>query len=85
MRGFDVLADEFQIVLETEGVMDMLTIVAETREQISGIEADELRARLIGEISRRCELRPRVELVPAGTLPKTEFKAKRVLDRRKIL
>ncbi|HUY18024.1 MAG TPA: AMP-binding protein [Candidatus Binataceae bacterium] len=85
VRGFDVLGDEFQIVLETEGVMDMLTIVAETREHIAGTEADELRVRLTAEVSRRCELRPRVEFVPAGTLPKTEFKAKRVLDRRQTL
>src|ERR1039457_5504976 len=34
VRGFEALADEFQIVLETEGVMDTLTIVAETRDHI---------------------------------------------------
>ena len=30
MRGFDALGNEFQIVLETEGVMDTFTIVVET-------------------------------------------------------
>ena len=30
VRGFDLLADEFQIVLEKDGVMDTFTIVAET-------------------------------------------------------
>jgi hypothetical protein len=34
------------------------------------------------EIVSRCELRPVVELLPYGTLPKTEFKAKRVKDLR---
>ncbi|MGH7905908.1 MAG: phenylacetate--CoA ligase family protein [Candidatus Binataceae bacterium] len=85
VRGFDAVGDEFQIVLETEGVMDTLTIVAETAEALSAGDGDELRVRLAAEISRRCEIRPRVELVAAGSLPKTEFKAKRVIDRRQIL
>ncbi len=35
VRGFDVLGDEFQIVLEKEGVMDTFTIVAETRDHVA--------------------------------------------------
>jgi len=38
--------------------------------------------RIASEIVARCELRPVVEVVAPGTLPKTEFKAKRVRDLR---
>lgn len=82
IRGFDMLGDEFQIVLGSEGATDTFTIVAEIREAIADSAAEELRTRLVGEVVRRCELRPRVELAPPGTLPKTEFKARRVIDRR---
>ena len=85
VRGFEVLADEFQIVLETEGVMDTFTIVAETRDHIHGSESDRVRELITAEIVRQCELRPRVRLVAPGTLPKTEFKARRVIDRRQTL
>ncbi|MBF6568959.1 MAG: AMP-binding protein [Candidatus Binataceae bacterium] len=85
VRRFDLLGDEFQIVIETEGVMDTLTIVAELRDASVAAEVESLRGKIASEVSRRCELRPRVELVAAGTLPKTEFKARRVIDRRRAL
>jgi phenylacetate-CoA ligase len=85
VRGFEVLADEFQIVLETEGVMDTFTIVAESRDQIRGNESARVCELIESEIIRQCELRPRVRLVDPGTLPKTEFKARRVIDRRHTL
>ncbi len=84
VRGFDALGDEFQVVLDTDGAMDSFTIVAETRAPLADAEAETLRARIVTEVVRRCELRPRVELVTPGTLPKTEFKARRVIDRRQI-
>ena len=34
------------------------------------------------EIRSRCEVRAAVEVLAPGTLPKTEFKAKRVRDER---
>jgi phenylacetate-CoA ligase len=79
VRAFEEIGDEFQIVIDTDGVMDALTIVAETA---GGLAANGLQDRLAAEVLRRCELRPRVELVAPGTLPKTEFKARRVIDRR---
>ena len=82
VRRFDLLGDEFQIVLETEGVMDSMTVVAETRERIEAREAERLAKLIAAEVIRQCELRPLVRLVVPGTLPKTEFKARRVIDRR---
>jgi len=82
VRGFDALGDEFQVVLDTDGVMDSFTIIAETRASLAEVEAETLRSRIVAEVIRRCELRPRIDLVAPGTLPKTEFKARRVIDRR---
>ena len=85
VRGFDLLADEFQIVLEKEGVMDTFTIVAETRDQMAAGQGERLSEMIAAEVIRQCELRPRIRLVTPGTLPKTEFKARRVIDRRRTL
>jgi phenylacetate-CoA ligase len=85
VRGFDLLGDEFQIVLEKDGVMDTFTIVAETRDQIAAGAGERLIEMIAAEVIRQCELRPRVRLVTPGTLPKTEFKARRVIDRRGAL
>ena len=85
VRGFDLLADEFQIVLEKEGVMDTFTIVAETRDQMAAGQGERLIEMIAAEVIRQCELRPHIRLVTPGTLPKTEFKARRVIDRRDLL
>ena len=85
VRKFDLLGDEFQIVLEKDGVMDSFTIVAETRDQMLATEGERLIESIAAEVIRQCELRPRVRLVTPGTLPKTEFKARRVIDRREAL
>ncbi len=85
VRGFDLLADEFQIVLEKEGVMDTFTIVAETRDPMHETQSERLIELIAAEVIRQCELRPRIRLVTPGTLPKTEFKARRVIDRRGVL
>jgi phenylacetate-CoA ligase len=83
VRGFDSLADEFQIVLATKGVMDSFAIVVES--SLTGEAATALAARVATEFVRRCELRPKIKVVAPGTLPKSEFKARRVIDRRRVL
>jgi phenylacetate-CoA ligase len=83
VRSFDTLGDEFQIVLATEGVMDSFAIIVESK--LTGEVSQALAARVAAEFVRRCELRPKIEIVAPGTLPKTEFKARRVIDRRRAL
>jgi phenylacetate-CoA ligase len=39
--------------------------------------------RVAGEIRTRCEVRCDVEVLAPGSLPKTEFKARRVRDTRR--
>jgi len=83
VRSFDSLGDEFQVVLATEGVMDSFAIVVESK--LTGEASQALASRVAAEVVRRCELRPKVEIVAPGTLPKAEFKARRVIDRRRTL
>ncbi len=85
VRGIETLDDEFQIVLETDGVLDAFTIVAETRVHLDDGARTEVSRRLEAEVIRRCELRPQIRIEPPGTLPRTEFKARRVIDRRHAL
>jgi hypothetical protein len=41
-------------------------------------------ARLVAaEVRTRCEIQAGVEVLAPGTLPKTEFKAKRIRDERR--
>jgi phenylacetate-CoA ligase len=85
VRSFEALGNEFQILLETEGVMDSFTIIAETSAPADEFNAREISTRLEAEVIRQCELRPKIRLAEPGTLPHTEFKARRVIDRRHAL
>ena len=86
----EVLSDltheaDLDSVLEKDGVMDTFTIVAETRDHLPASQGERLIELIAAEVIRQCELRPRIRLVTPGTLPKTEFKARRVIDRREVL
>ena len=82
VRAIPGSGDEFEIVLETDAAgLDIMTVCFEHAEH--GTAGDALRRRLSEEIRSRCEVRAGVEVVAPGTLPKTEFKARRVKDRRR--
>jgi phenylacetate-CoA ligase len=81
VRSVAGIGDEYEVVLDTspEGI-DFMTILVE--------HADYQKPAMVvaavqNAISSRIELRVGVEVLPPDTLPKTEFKAKRIKDRRK--
>jgi phenylacetate-CoA ligase len=77
VRSVDGIGDEFEIVLATnpEG-LDVMTVRVEH-------DAGEAMATIVAkEIRSRCEVRVTVEVLTPGSLPRTEFKAARVKDRR---
>jgi phenylacetate-CoA ligase len=81
VRSFDELSDEFQIELsrrEPEGT-ELVTIVAE-----ADAAADQagLSGRLRQALRQELLCSPEVTLVPPGTLERTTFKAKRIVDLR---
>jgi phenylacetate-CoA ligase len=82
IRRVPEAGSEFEIVLTTERSLDVLTVRVEPRPDVSAERHAELGRRIESEIVAGCELRPIVEVVTHGTLPRTEFKAKRVRDRR---
>jgi phenylacetate-CoA ligase len=81
VRALPGTGDEFEIVLSTdEGGLDIMTVRCEHHDHVS--DGPVLTRRLEEEIRSRCEVRVSVEILVPGTLPKTEFKAQRVKDRR---
>jgi phenylacetate-CoA ligase len=83
VRRIPEIGEEFQIVVSHDAhSMDVLTIVAEPKPTVGQDGYAAVARKIEDEIVSRCELRPVVDLLPYGTLPKTEFKAKRVKDLR---
>jgi len=76
LSGIGGLGSEYQVVLTREGGHDRFVV---------RVEADlpEVAAEHVSEALRaRLSVRPDVEIVPLGTLPRTERKTKRVFDER---
>lgn len=76
------IGEEFLIVLSREQELDVLTVQVEPRPEVAPERHEAVRQLVETEVIARCELRPVIELLPYGTLPKTEFKAKRLKDLR---
>lgn len=90
LRGMPEFGGEFRLLLEREhGQMDHLTVQAEVRSEIySAAEHDptsleRLRERITAELRRALGVSLMVELKPAGEFERTQFKARRVIDRRR--
>ena len=77
VRSIDGIGDEFEIVLSTNE--DGLDVMDLRVEHASGDVAGAVAA----AVRSRCEVRVAVEVLPPDTLPKTEFKARRVRDERR--
>jgi phenylacetate-CoA ligase len=82
VRRVPEAGDEFEIRVTRERDLDVLTVVVEPAAALDADRSEALRRAVESEIVSRCELRPVVRIVAPGTLPKTEFKAKRVKDLR---
>jgi phenylacetate-CoA ligase len=75
------VGDEFEIVLSTrEDGLDVMTVRVEHPAHAAPSSVAE---RIAAELRSRCEVRADVDVLAPHTLPKTEFKAKRVRDDRK--
>ena len=80
MRAVDGIGDEFEIVLTTN---DAGLHVSDVRVEHSD-GGDTIAEEVANEIRTRCEVRADVEVLAPNTLPKTEFKAQRVRDKRQL-
>jgi phenylacetate-CoA ligase len=85
LRGVEGFGGEFQVIISREDSMDELLIRAEYVPSESGQDSiDALKTIMWEKIRARIGVRPVLELVPQGSLPRTEFKARRVIDDRDI-
>jgi phenylacetate-CoA ligase len=82
VRRVSDVGEEFMLVVSRQNELDVLTVQVEPRPGVDPARHGEVANRVETEIISRCELRPVVEVLPYGTLPKTEFKARRVKDLR---
>ncbi|MBV1699541.1 MAG: AMP-binding protein [Hyphomicrobiales bacterium] len=77
VRSIAGIGDEFEILLTTNADgLDLMTVRVEHQA------GETVATTVIEEIRSRCEIRAHVEVLDPGTLPRTEFKAARVKDRR---
>ncbi|MBM4340464.1 MAG: phenylacetate--CoA ligase [Deltaproteobacteria bacterium] len=72
--------DDYQIEVFKEAGIDEVAIKLETKEKGKG---GVIQRTIQDEIKSKLNLRMEVKIVPAGSLPKFDFKAKRFVDRRK--
>lgn len=80
VRTFPELSDEFRIELDTDAETgrDRCTVVVEA----SAAPSADLAGRVRAALREALLVSPAVEVVPAGSMERTAFKAKRVVDRR---
>lgn len=85
LRAIDGFGGEFQVIISREDHMDELLIRAEyaSTHGVNGA-AEGLKTVMVDKLRARLGVRPLLELVPQGTLPRTEFKARRAIDNRDL-
>jgi len=78
---------EHRIVITREGSMDELMVRVEATAEASAGGAAAMRVirdDAAKALQKMLGLRARVEVLPAGTFPRTDFKARRVIDDREV-
>jgi phenylacetate-coenzyme A ligase PaaK-like adenylate-forming protein len=83
IRGIDGFGDEFRIVITREKTMDELIVQAESIPGTSNESTLKL-AKMLEVALKTKGLRTLVQMQPPGTLERTEFKARRVIDQRDL-
>ena len=85
LRAIEGFGGEFRVVVSRREAMDELFIRAEYAKSHADPERlERLRDTMRSRLRTRLGVRPVVELVSEGTLPRTEFKARRVIDDRDL-
>jgi len=81
--GIEELGEQFQIILEHDK-LDHLYVQVEVKEGYwDKVDKDKLAKNVSAALQASLTLRARIELLAPEALPRTEGKAKRVIDRRK--
>lgn len=82
IRKFPEMGNEFQLVLEKKGELDLVTVKSEPNLEVDEKDYPVLKNKLEEAIKDSLAIKLPVEFVPFGTLPRFELKAQRWLDLR---
>ena len=83
IRGIDGFSDEFRIIITREKTMDELVVQTEPTPGLTADQIGDLQKKLAEQL-RAKGLRTIVQMMAPGSLERTEFKAKRIIDERKL-
>jgi len=85
LRAIEGFGGEFRVIVSRRETMDELLVRAECAAGHAGEpRRSALAATMTERLRARLGVRPLIELVPEGSLPRSEFKAKRVIDDRNL-
>ncbi|MEP6655747.1 MAG: phenylacetate--CoA ligase family protein [Betaproteobacteria bacterium] len=87
MNALEGYGGEHRIVISRDGAMDELLVRVEAAPGVAAGGAgrmDALRLEAASRLQRMLGLRAKVEVVAPGTFPRTDFKARRVIDDREV-
>jgi len=81
VEGHLVVGEEYQMVAYSEKGGEFKVMI----ELIEGRNRDKVAKAIREDLRQRFEIRIEVEVVPLGTLPRSEYKSKRFVDKREDL
>jgi phenylacetate-CoA ligase len=81
IRGIKGFGDEYRIIITREKMMDEMIVQAEHAKGVAAEMVTQLKKKLETELKAR-GLRAVVQMIEPDQLERTEFKAKRVIDKR---
>jgi phenylacetate-CoA ligase len=88
LMSFPEVATNYQILVEREGALDSLTVKVELYPKMFDGDLRKLKKLefdILKRIQEEIVVRPRIELHEPGSLPRTEGKTVRVVDRRSAM
>ncbi len=83
IRGIKGFGDEYRIIITREKTMDELIVQTERAKDIHSEEVPQLKKKLEAELKAR-GLRAVIQILEPDSLERTEFKAKRIIDKRSL-
>jgi phenylacetate-CoA ligase len=85
LRAIEGFGGEYRVIISRRQTMDELLVQAEYRPEFAEPGAQQrLRTTMRERLRARLGVHPIIELVSQGSLPRTEFKAQRVIDDRDL-
>ena len=81
------VGDQYMIIVERESALDTMTVQVEIKPEAFSDKVDDMNAlkkRIEHEAKKYLNVAVKIELMPSGSLPRFEGKAKRVIDRRQL-